>query len=78
MREHAKKRVAAHELSDSDEEGEIAKGCALIRAHFRIDPTELDDDTWAMLFQEAVWLERTRLTNLARILGRLFAPDKTT
>lgn len=49
----------------------------MIRAHFRIDPAALDDDTWAMLFQEAVWLERTRLTNLARILVRLFAPEKS-
>lgn len=28
-----------------------------------------------MMFQQACWLERTRLVNLAKILGKLFAPQ---
>ena len=76
MRAPLKKLVEAYQLSDSDEEGEIAKGCAMIRANFGVEPGELSDERWAQLFQQAVWLERTRLTNLAKILGRLFAPEK--
>lgn len=60
--------------ADSDDLGEIAKGCALIRANFHIDPTLLSDDQWAMLFQQAVWLENFRLTNTAKILAQLFVP----
>ena len=29
-----------------------------------------------MLFQQACWLERSRLVNLAKILGKLFAPQE--
>lgn len=54
--------------------GEIAKGCALIRANFHIDPASLTEEEWAMLFQQAVWLESFRLGNMARILVKMFAP----
>lgn len=58
----------------TDDLGEIAKGCALIRANFRIDPATLSDEEWAMLFQQAVWVESFRLGNIAKILSKLFAP----
>lgn len=68
-----KKLVEAYRLSDDDNDvGEIAKGCALIRANFGIDPGSLNDEEWAMLFNQAVWIERTRLINQAKILSRLF------
>lgn len=59
-------------MSDNDEEQFIAKGCALIRANFHIDPCELTEEEWAERFSEAVWIEGTRLTNLAKILAKLF------
>ncbi|WP_305154886.1 hypothetical protein [Alistipes dispar] len=59
-------------MSDNDDEQYIAKGCALIRANFHIDPRELTEEEWAQLFSEAVWVEGTRLTNLAKILAKLF------
>lgn len=59
---------------EDDDPGEIAKGCALIRANFQVDPDTLDDSQWAMLFQQAVWVENFRLENTARILAKLFAP----
>jgi hypothetical protein len=46
----------------------------LIRANFIIDPATLDDEEWAMLFQQAVWVESFRLGNIAKILSKLFAP----
>jgi hypothetical protein len=72
---HLKKLVEAYQISDKDEEQYIAKGCALIRANFHIDPNNLTEEEWAMMFQQACWLERTRLVNLAKILGKLFAPQ---
>lgn len=68
-----KKLVEAYQISDKDEEQEIAKGCALIRANFQIDPACLSMEEWAMMFQQACWLEHSRLVNLAKILGKLFA-----
>ncbi|MBO4955136.1 hypothetical protein D1638_07860 [Muribaculaceae bacterium Z1] len=62
-------------MEDNDP-GEIAKGCALIRANFGTDPTTLSNEEWAMLFQQAVWLENFRLENTARILAKLFSPAK--
>lgn len=59
---------------EEDDPGEIAKGCALIRANFRIDPDTLGEEEWAMLFQEAVWVENFRLENMAKILVKLFTP----
>ena len=52
------------------------QGCALIRANFGTDPTTLSNEEWAMLFQQAVWLENFRLENTARILAKLFSPAK--
>lgn len=62
-------------MEDNDP-GEIAKGCALIRANFHTDPNTLTDEEWAMLFQQAVWIENFRLEGLAKVLGRLFAPTE--
>lgn len=59
---------------EENDPGEIAKGCALIRANFHINPEELDDEKWAMLFQQAVWIESYRLENMAKILAKLFTP----
>lgn len=59
---------------EENDPGEIAKGCALIRANFGIDPEMLSDERWAMLFQQAVWLENFRLENTAKILAKLFSP----
>lgn len=59
---------------EEDDPGEIAKGCALIRANFHTDPETLDDDQWAMLFQQAIWVENFRLENMAKILAKLFSP----
>ena len=59
---------------EEDDPGEIAKGCALIRANFHTDPETLDDEKWALLFQQAVWIENYRLENTARILAKLFSP----
>ena len=59
-------------MSDNDDEQYIAKGCALIRADFPIAPRGLPEEEWAQLFSEAVWVEGTRLTNLAKILAKLF------
>jgi hypothetical protein len=59
---------------EEDDPGEIAKGCALIRANFHVDPDTLDDSQWAMLFQQAVWVENFRLENTARVLAKLFSP----
>lgn len=60
--------------AEDNDPGEIAKGCALIRANFGVEPEGLCDEEWAMLFQQAVWLEGFRLENMARVLGKLFAP----
>ena len=60
--------------STKEDIGEIAKGCALIRANFHIDPTTLSEEEWAMMFGEAIWLEGFRLASMARILGKLFSP----
>lgn len=57
-----KKLVGAHTLSDIEDEQTITKGCALIRANFHIDPGTLTYDEWAGLYEQAVWLERTRLS----------------
>ncbi len=59
---------------EEDDPGEIAKGCALIRANFNTDPETLDDNQWAMLFQQAIWIENFRLENMAKILAKLFSP----
>lgn len=78
-----KKLVEAYSLPGDEsagpgdpDPGEIAKGCALIRASFNVDPASLTNEEWAMLFQQAVWLEGFRLANMAKVLGKLFAPNE--
>jgi hypothetical protein len=51
---------------------EFEKGCALIQSNFHTDPSKLDEEDWAELFGQAVWLEHFRLVNLAKILAKLF------
>jgi hypothetical protein len=63
--------------SKKDSIGEINEGNALIRGNFNINPDELDEDTWARLFSEAVWLERWRLKNQSELLASLFGGKKT-
>ena len=70
-----KKLVGAHTLSDIEDEQTITKGCALIRANFHIDPGTLTYDEWAGLYEQAVWLERTRLLALGKLLEKLFAEE---
>lgn len=77
MHSQPKKLVEAYRISDKIDEQEIAKGCALIRANFHVAPENLSMDEWAMLFQQACWLENERLSNLAKILSKLLAPANT-
>jgi hypothetical protein len=62
--------------SDSKPEDELLKGDALIRANFGVNPTELDDETWARLFAEAIWIEQFRLKNQAQLLSALWGGKK--
>lgn len=59
-------------MSLDDEEDEIQKGNALIRANLHIDPYELSPENWALFYNQAVWLEGFRLRNTAKMLVRLF------
>jgi hypothetical protein len=61
--------------SDNDED-ELLKGDALIRANFHIDPTTLDEQTWPRLCSEAIWIETWRLKCQAEMLARLFGAGK--
>ena len=63
-------------MSPDDDQQYIAKGCALIRANFNIDPYSLSPEQWASYYSEAVWIEHFRLENQAKILAKLFeTPD---
>jgi hypothetical protein len=48
------------------------KGDALIRANFGVEPGKMDDETWARLVAEAMWIEQWRLKNQAELLAALF------
>lgn len=67
-----KKLVEAHQLSDDDDKDGFQKGCALIRANLGIDPTEGSYEDWAARYAGALWLEKFRLRNTARLLEALF------
>jgi hypothetical protein len=41
-----------------------------------VNPGGLDDDEWARLFAEALWLEQWRLTNLAEMAAAMFGRTK--
>ena len=45
---------------------------ALIRANFQIDPEGLQLSKWAMLYTEALWIEKWRLQNQAELFKTLF------
>jgi hypothetical protein len=70
-----KKLVEAHQLSDSDNENGLEKGCALIRANLGIDPTAGDYEDWATNYAQALWLEKWRLRNQSEMLARVFGPQ---
>ena len=67
--------MCIRDSSDIEDEQTITKGCALIRANFHIDPGTLTYDEWAGLYEQAVWLERTRLLALGKLLEKLFAEE---
>jgi 2-hydroxychromene-2-carboxylate isomerase len=50
----------------------LLKGDALIRANLGVDPAGLEDEKWAQLFAEALWVEQWRLKNQAELLAALF------
>jgi hypothetical protein len=45
------------------------QGDAYIRSHFHIDPHGLQVSQWAELYAEALYIEKTRLNNLAELLA---------
>ena len=50
-----------------DEEDEIQKGNALIRANLHVDPYGLSPEDWALYYNQATWLEGFRLRNTAKM-----------
>jgi hypothetical protein len=48
------------------------KGNALVRANFGIDPAGLEDEKWAKLVCEALWIEQERLRNMGNLLAAMF------
>jgi hypothetical protein len=47
----------------------------LISANFGIKPNQLQISEWAALKAQAIWLEKFRLTNMAKMLAQLFGGD---
>lgn len=52
------------------------KGSALIRAVFNVEPENLTDEKWTMLYAQALWIKQWRLKNQAELLGKLFGGKK--
>lgn len=60
-------------MTDDDHEDTFAKGCALIRANLHINADEIEtEEEWAALYGQALWLERWRNRNRAKLIGSLF------
>lgn len=59
-----------------DKDG-FVKACALIRSNLHIDPTACDEETFAMYYGQALWLEEIRLKNQADLLLRLFSAERS-
>lgn len=55
----------------SDESDYLPKAMALIRAHFNVDPKNLTDEEFGMLFSQAIWLEGWRMKNLAEMVAKI-------
>lgn len=60
------------EKTDDD----FRKANALIRAAFHIDPETLDDDQWALLANDALWLEEYRAKIVAAQVVNFLSPPK--
>ena len=43
-------------ISSNDDEDYIRKANALIRHYYQVDPDTLDDDSWAILWNDLVWV----------------------
>ena len=60
---------AGEEIDPADE---LMQGDALIRANFNLDPENLNEEKWAKLFCEAVWIEQERLKNLGMLICQMW------
>lgn len=49
---------------------------ALIRANLGMDPKEMDTESFAEAYCQAVWLEQFRLRNHAELLAAMFGGKK--
>lgn len=61
--------VEAHSIDDADDKDLWQKGNALIRSNFAVNPEMLEDEEWAKLYGEAIWIERFRIKKIAALLG---------
>ncbi len=68
--------LTEREISNEDGEDEIQKGNALIRHYFKISPESIADKKWAELVQEALWLKRYEMRNLAELVSAMFSSKK--
>jgi hypothetical protein len=59
-------------MSDDDSADEITKGNALIRHYFKESPDEMNSETWAGRVNEALWLKRFEMRNLAELVSAMF------
>ena len=65
-------------MAERDDEDGFAKGCALIRANLHVDVEKIEnEEDWARLYCEALWLERWRNRNLAELIALLFGDGKS-
>lgn len=64
--------VGAFRISTQEERDYVLKGNALIRSRFQVVPEELEEEKWAQLVGEAIWLEYNSLHNLAEMLVAVF------
>jgi hypothetical protein len=60
------------EGEETDPADELMQGNALIRANFGVNPDGLENEKWAQLFCEAVWLESERLKNFAQLMAKMW------
>lgn len=56
----------------SKPEDEILQGNALIRGNLGVDPDSLTYEQWAIMYNQARWLEMERLKNTAEMLAAMF------
>ena len=65
-------------MAERDDEDGFAKGGALIRANLHVDVEKIEnEEDWARLYCEALWLERWRNRNLAELIASLFGDGKS-